>query len=479
MKLKLSLVVALTAVFGLSGMVSAAEPLIFHMADGQYFHPASGMVRESKERILSELGLVVEAEAPAPVVTPPPPVVGVLPAAAVSAPTLKDAVIASREAFQAQVDARNASGAAYRRVGTYDTLVDVTLAVWNSETKTIAYIDIKKNGTQISVETPGVPYTIRVDRTNGVNSQFGFDDHGEHVVVAVKYPIFKRVPGAEGWFDLEPIVYTPWSKRLHTPEIVAWGKQILLEMITDVYGELRTNDVRSLAFPERQLADVIGPELVQSISVIEHVGINSLSGERGPYIMDSVFVILATNQDTSYAYSRSSMGAKGMAQFIPSTYEIVKRRTDLNLDPNFETGMANARNAIKAMVGYLDAELNYLPLSVQDLYYVDKPRVYEYLAASYNGGGVRVRRAILMWGDTWSDPHVASDYYERRATLRAETISYVKKLRAVKTMLLKPVINAQIAGTAPPEPMVAGVTSDSNAGLTQICFSDSCHWINL
>lgn len=480
MKLKLSLFITVFALFGLANAVSAAETPIFRMADGQYFHPPSGLLRDSPERILRELGLLPDDVAlPTPTSTPPPAASGsgVVPAAAVTAPTLKDAVISAREAFGSQVDAWKASDIAPRRVGTYDTFVDVTLAVWNSETKAIDYVDIKKNGTRIEVLTP-VPYVIRIDRTNGVNSQFGFNDGGERVVVAVKYPVFRRVAGAEGWYDLEPIVYTPWSRRLHTPEIVAWGKEILLEMITDVYGDLRARDIRSLAYPDRQLADIISPELVQAISVIEHVGINSLTGENGEYVMDSVFVILATNQDTSYAYSRSSMGAKGMAQFIPSTYRLMlDRRPELKLDPDFETGMAHARNAIKAMVAYLDAELEYMPLSVQDLYYVDEARVHEYLAAAYNAGGVRVRRAILMWGDAWSEPHVAATSAQARAILRDETVKYVEKLRAVKTMLIKPVIDAQLAGT--PEPKVAGVTSDANAGLTKICFTNACHWIQL
>lgn len=480
MKLSVSIIVSAVALFGLAQAVSAAEVPIFRMADGRYYHPPSGMLRESPERILSELGLIDEGEVPAPASAPAPesdPTPGVVPAANITAPTLKDAVIAARETFQAQVDAWQAAGTVPRRVGTYDTFVDVTLAVWNSETRAIEYVDVKKNGKRLEVLSD-VPYEISVIRTNGVNSRFGFDDGGERVVVAVKYPIFRRVPGAEGWYDLVPVVYTPWSKRIHTPEIVSWGKDVLLDMIRDVYGELRAKDIRSLAFPDRQLADVISPELVQAISVIEHVGVNSLTGDNGAYVMDSVFVILATNQDTSYAYSRSSMGAKGMAQFIPSTYRLmVNRRPELGLMPDFEEGLADARNAIKAMVGYLDAELDYMPLAVQDLFYVDESRVHEYLAAAYNAGGVRVRRAILMWGDAWSQHHVAANYTQARAILRDETIKYVAKLRAVKGMLLKPVIDAHLAGE--PDGQVAGATSDANAGLTKICFADSCHWIQL
>jgi len=464
MKMKFSLLTAFVGFFMFAGMASAAEPVIFQMADGMFYHPSSGLLRDTKAQVLKELGFVVEEPV---VVAPSTPIIPVQDA--VTAPTLKEAVITARGFLQQQVDTWHTTGPAPLRVGTYDTFVDVTLAVWNARTKTIEYVDIKKNGTGLEVVT-AVPYAIKVARTNGVNSQFAFDDEGERVVVAVKYPIFQRVDDAEGWYDLIPVVYTPWSKQLHQPEIVEWGKETLVSMLNDVYADLNTRGVMSKAFPDRRLTDVIGPELLQSVAVIEHLGLTSLTGVNSEYLMDSVFVVLAGNQDKSYAYSRSSANAKGIAQFIPSTYAIMLRQSNLGLDPNFETGMSNARNALKAMIAYLDAELDYMPFAVQDLYYVDIDRVHEYLAAAYNAGGVRVRRSILMWGDAWSEPHTTYSSAQARATLRNETIQYVKKLRAVKDMLRKPAVSSLASGTAPVQP--------PSANMTQICFTDGCHWIS-
>lgn len=476
MKTKLGIFTAILGVFLFAGMASAAEPVIFQMADGMFYHPQSGLLRTTKAQVLKELGLVMEEEVvvdePAPTVTPPSePVV----TNAFSAGTLKDAVIAARAKLQQDVDAWTASGVAPKRVDDYDVYVDITLAVWNSNTKVIEYVDVQKNGTKLKVLTP-VPYGIKVARTNGVNSHFDFTDNGEHVVVAVKYPIFDEVVWwhyghSHSSYDLIPVVYTPWSKRLHQPEIVEWGKATLITMLNDVYADLNARGVMSRAFPDRPLTDIISPELVQGIAVIEHMGLASLSGPKGEYLMDSVFVILGTNQDKAYAYSRSSANAKGVAQFIPSTYKIMTKQTNLGLDPDFETGMANARNALKAMIAYLDAELAYMPFSVRDLYYVDIDRVHEYLAAAYNAGGVRVRRAILMWGDAWSEDHVAANYTQARAILRDETQQYVAKLRVVKDLLRKPAISSITSGT--PQ-----TVTPSEPNMTQICFTDGCHWIS-
>lgn len=450
--------------FFFASNASASAP-IFQMADGSWYHPPSGTLAPTKEAMLEKLGL---ADQP-PDASNAKHQMSNASSDPTMASNLRSAVEKARAELQRRADAWHASGAAPKRVGTYDTFVDITLAVWNSRTGRIEYVDARKNGVQMNVVTP-VPYGIRVARTNGVNSQYAFDDDGERVVVAVYYPIFRRVEGMAGWYDLVPVVYTPWSKRIHEPEIVEWGKATLIGMLNDVYGDLRARGVRSLAYPDRLLADVISPELAQAIAVIEHLGLSSLEGQNGAYLMDSVLVILGTNQERSYAYSRSSAGAKGMAQFIPGTYAMMAKRAELGLDPDFETGMADARNALKAMVAYLDAELASMPLSVRDLFYVDEHRVHEFLAAAYNGGGTRVRRAILMWGDRWSEPHAPRTGEEALATLRAETIEYVKKLRVVKDMLRKPLIAELASGAAPPAP---------REGLTKICFSDGCHWLAL
>jgi hypothetical protein len=83
---------------------------------------------------------------------------------------------------------------------------------------------------------------------------------------------------------------------------------------------------------------------------------------------------------------------------------MVKKRPDLGLVPDFRAGMSDHRNAVKAQVAYLDMDLAGMQ-DVREIFLTDKARAAEYLAASYNGGSVRVRRAAAAFGDEWSRSH--------------------------------------------------------------------------
>jgi len=234
-------------------------------------------------------------------------------------------------------------------------------------------------------------------------------------VVAVRYPVFKdvTVKKKQPRYQLQDVVYTPYSDALHTPETVALGQETLRANIAEAEGALRAGNVMSRAFPDRSVADVIDPKLLEAIAVIEHLGESSLLGTNAQTAADSFYVVVAANQDDAYAYSRSSAGARGLVQFIPSTYALMVKRPELGLIRDFDAGMADPVNAIKAQIAYLDSELASMPLAVKDLYAVDPSRVDEYLAAAYNGGGARVRKAIAAFGDDWS-----ADPTDRKAVLQ-------------------------------------------------------------
>lgn len=417
--------VAAALLAGLPALAAGCGPGIFEMADGMFFQPSTGRLAASCGQVLGTTPSTAPA-APAP--EPVPVVQG----------TARAAVERARTMLLAHIKEEN-EGRKPDIVTTYDVMVDVTLAVWNSKTDEIRLIEMKKNGFRVDAPVP-----VKVKRNNGVNSEFLLEDEDD-IVVGVRYPIFRdvTVTARKPRYELVDVHYVPYSARLHTPEMVAWGQETLDANVKAAYDAYRAAGIRSRAFPDRLLVDVISKEQLETIAVIEHLSEGSLFGSNPRLAMESVFVVLAGNQDDAYAYSRSSMGAKGIFQFIPSTYKLMVARKDLGLDPDFETGMADPVNAIKAAVAYLDAELAGMPLAVKDLYYVNNDRVIEYLAAAYNGGGTRIRRAVMMWGDAWSDPHDAeiaalSRKYgagslnvlrAKNATLRAETITYVKKLR--------------------------------------------------
>jgi hypothetical protein len=71
-------------------------------------------------------------------------------------------------------------------------------------------------------------------------------------------------------YNVEQAVYTPYSTRLHTPEIVERGKKIVNELVASALTDLRSRGLKSRAQPDKLIADVIDPDLLTSIAVIEH-----------------------------------------------------------------------------------------------------------------------------------------------------------------------------------------------------------------
>lgn len=427
---------AAASLFAASAVQAAECPTdALQMSDGSWYHPATGRSASACERLL-------EAPSEQPPALPEgmpetPPVIDPHP--------LRTAVGKARELLAARLAEVNA-GKKPEVVTSYEIWIDITLAVWNRATGEIRLVEARKNG--FKMESPELP--VRVQRNNGVNSEFLLDDP-EDVVVGVRYPIFKdvSVSAKKPRYELQDVVYVPYSKKLHREETAAWGRETLDANAKEAYAALRAAGVRSRAFPDRLLADVISQEQLETIAVIEHLSEGSLLGANARFAMESVFVVLGANQDDAYAYSRSSAGARGLFQFIPSTYKGISARKELGLNPDFEKGMADPVNAIKAAVAYLDDELSRMPLAVKDLYHVNNDRVIEYLAAAYNSGGTRIRRAVAMWGDAWSEPHDAeiaalakkkganslAVTQMRNATLHDETVAYIKKLRQTLALL--------------------------------------------
>lgn len=435
------------AFFGMVSAAQAADPpaILGPMADGRYFTAlGGGMLDQSKDDLMARIA-AVQAGSPDPGVSAPTPTEAAtstaadpwadppeVPASAPAPapPALLSAIQRGRQLLLSAIDAD--AGKKPKIVTSYGAWVDVTLAVWDRSTDQIQLVHAGKSGAKLDIDKDAdVGLSVRFD--NGINTQFAVDD-GDKVVVAVRYPIFKDVTVTRRHpkYQLQDVVYTPYSAPLHTPELVAAGEQTLRGNIAEAEADLRAGGVMSRAFPGKPVADVIDPKLVEAIAVIEHLGGASLLGSDAQDAADSFYVTVAANQDDAYAYSRSTAGARGLVQFIPSTYALMAKRSDLGLIKDFVAGMADPVNAIKAQIAYLDAELADMPLSVKDLYAVDPARVDEYLAAAYNGGDTRVRKAIAALGDGWSaDPTAQKAALQRQYdTLFSEAAALKRKILA-------------------------------------------------
>ncbi|MBP9869285.1 transglycosylase SLT domain-containing protein [Patescibacteria group bacterium] len=409
------LVGLLVSVLPASAQEVALPSGIFRMANGAYYQPSSGTVTFN----LADLGQNLPSTETVTVVSD-----------SLSFP-LKTAIARAKDVFEAEI--ASAAAASGPVVATTEAeWRPVTIAIWNPKTDAIRYVRLEKNGAKL--KPLGSSLTgITVTYANGVNSAFRITGADGEVVVGVRYPIYlSRKQGTKTVYDVKEVFYSPYSSGVHTAEMIQEGKLWLTQTVREVYADLRAKQVKSRAFPDRLVADVIDPQFVASILLIEHVSPTAMKGAAIKQL-ESFAVILAANKDRSYNYSRSSAGALGLAQFIPSTYVAVAKWKEYELKPEFDAGMTDPKNAMKAQIAYLDYLLSRLPKETIASYDTNRPLVQEYVAAGYNGGISIVHKAMVVWEENL-DPEERL-IVRTRSRLKLETMQYVIKLRHVREAL--------------------------------------------
>lgn len=363
--------------------VDAPSLLILQMADGRFFHPPTGTLgasaAEVRRLVLGESAEEVQEDE-----------VPTLPQAPVDG--LVRAMERARTHIQQMIanDPQGAVSASFRQTPEWRSVV---AAVWNTVTDEIEYVAFEHSGTKIRGNASNLP--LALIRSNGVNSEIVVSGSETHRVIALRYPILEAVPGASGTFRFRDVAYTPYSRAVHTPATIAEGEAYLDALVSAVLAQLRTDGIRSRAFPDRLLADVVDPAMMKSIAAIEHSDEYAL--ERSPTsTLERFFVILGTNKGDSFNYARSSAGALGLVQFIPSTYRALAARSEWNLQQSFDDAMRNHQNAMRAQAIYIDTLLLEFPKTLRDTYLEDPIKAGEYIVAAYNGGSGRVRRAVSV-----------------------------------------------------------------------------------
>lgn len=412
-----SLFISVSVFAGLAGAASAQEVLILQMKDGSFYNPTSGKIAPTREALLEMLGA---ASSPVNVVTPQSTPAIIEPVI----PPLVAAIEKGQTMLRDQIIAEGLQGRVRGPVIGQDAPRAVTLAVWNKLTGNIDLVKGFKQGKDLVLSSPS-PSDIVIKRSNWINSDYQSEDPN-HLVVAVRYPIHHEVKEGKKVvaYMTEQAVYTPYSATLHQPEIVARGKEVVAKLVADALTDLRSRGIKSRAQPGKLVADVIDPDLLTSIAVIEHADSSALRKDAAGTV-ERVYATIGLNPGVAYNYSKSSAGALGLFQFIPSTYNSLAKQ-GYGLIPDFEAGMRDHLNAMKAAAIYMDIILAQFPAEVRAANTDFK--TFEYIAAGYNGGYGRVRRAIQIWDDQINGvlkPHEIL----RRSRLQPETIDYVKKLR--------------------------------------------------
>ncbi|NTW46362.1 MAG: lytic transglycosylase domain-containing protein [Candidatus Moranbacteria bacterium] len=293
----------------------------------------------------------------------------------------------------------------------YDVLVAV-----KRRNGPIEIIRLTENGNR----TISRRFEVGRDRENGVNTPFSVRSPEGYEVLALR-----RVIREEDSF--REVVYTPYSEALDNG-VTRWRGRLFLEKtIRDAEDDLRLRGVRSRAYRDRSVADVVPTEIALTLAVIEHVdpgrfGRAMASPKPGlvKRLVDEVYVTVAMNGPDAYAYSVSDAGARGLFQFVRSTYDGVRREyPDAGLESDFVRGMHDPKNAAKASLLLFDSDLSRLSERRRERYRVHSEEMGEYLAVAYNWGSPRIIDAMRQCGQKWEE------------RLPEETRTYLRKYRVV------------------------------------------------
>lgn len=212
-------------------------------------------------------------------------------------------------------------------------------------------------------------------QANGLNTCFTVRPYGYKV-----YAIRRLSRGGEG-------VYSPYCDELSTPIVVHEGKKYLHRVIDQAYEELRVKQVKSLAFPDKLVTDVISKDVVHNIALIEHIDDYRLRQEGIESLIDVVYATLGLNREKAYNLAPSSAGAGGLHQFMPKTYaSMVNRYPGAGLIVHFGQGVADHVNATKATFVLMDHDLSRLTVKERETVLSNREVARGFFASTHNGG---------------------------------------------------------------------------------------------
>lgn len=265
----------------------------------------------------------------------------------------------------------------------------------------------------------------RRGKTNGVNTQFAVVEPQGYVVYALR----RVVTSGDSYRE---VVYTPYVEALDTPMVREYGKAYLQLLTQEVYRELEGRKIRSLVSREAYVHERVPQEVIENLIVIEHIDHERFETEPMVGLVREVYTILGVNLGLAYNYAKSTAGARGLLQVIPSTYAGMQRKyPEAGLVSDFVHGMTDHHNAIKAAILLADHDVGIIPKTMhrsQLLEVRNRLKYQDYVASAYNGGPSRSVRLLLSGKD-----HVHDNP-------NPENRIYVAKMRALAKVALESVV---------------------------------------
>jgi len=249
--------------------------------------------------------------------------------------------------------------------------------------------------------TPGIQ-AQHVKGTGAERLMFSFSRNGDPLkVYGRKFPVFDNaLVKHKQWSAVaqtaKPIVYLPFTEDTFDPAFVTSGREFLVATAGRAIEELRRAKVPSAAYPGELLADVIPPQVVTTLAVIEQTDDGDYM-EKQALAFDDVLSQYGLKKEEAFRYSVSSAKALGPMQFTNrrgnGTYSLVVRRCPgARLDPVFERGATNLLNAMKAAVCLLDLDLAGMKTDIRLAYRANPDVLGIFPVAAYNGGSRNVAK---------------------------------------------------------------------------------------
>ncbi len=298
----------------------------------------------------------------------------------------------------------------------------VAFALWNEATQQwkVAHIEIPRppvtwrpggRPLRFTVRTPGVN-ARHVKGTGAERLMFAFttSDGQPLRVYGRKFPVFDdKLLRKKRWRAVvqtaRPIVYLPYTEDTLDAGFVTGGREFLLATARQAIDELRAANIRSRAFPDKLLADIVPAEVITTLAVIEQTDDTDFR-TKGDDAFNEVLSQYGLKREEAYRYSVSRARAIGPMQFTNrrgnGTYSLVVRRCPAaRIDPNFERGATNLLNVMKAAICLFDIELLQMRAEIREAYRDNMKVLGIFPVAAYNGGPrnvTRLKRSIDRMG---------------------------------------------------------------------------------
>jgi len=323
---------------------------------------------------------------------------------------------------------------------------DIALAILDPSNNNIITTVGRLNGKTMIFPDPAVD--VKLTYFNGVNSRFEVDRPQGGTVLALKYLISNPDSGSKAAIEkgLSPSLYVPYSQNLNTPDVIAYGQNYLNGVINTVAGQLY--GLPSSAIPGETITQAVPPAFIKSLVYAEHSDTTAILNGNAQNALGQMNILLALNGPDTYKYSVSNDGyaSRGIAQFVKSTYDsLVKRHPEAFLNADYVAGMQDHVNSIKAMYLLLDDYAGDVRIKAGQGFVAS--RVFDYGAASYNGGTTRVANAVKNFGDSWNEDKsgLTSALQAQVNSQAAQVKSLKSKVKSAKDKKTKASLQSQLA----------------------------------